>query len=112
MINFIRNFYIMFYSTTSTDLQFLLMSSTDWMTLLVISSVIALGTFVVYRLYDEDADKAKKSVMIKIDRNGKHRYEIKENLDNGKVYFWMKLIFFIIALGLLFIPIHSWFYKS
>ncbi|GAK99948.1 hypothetical protein JCM19314_1133 [Nonlabens ulvanivorans] len=50
--------------------------------------------------------------MIKIDRNGKHRYEIKENLDNGKVYFWMKVIFFIIALGLLFIPIHSWFYKS
>ncbi|GAK99949.1 hypothetical protein JCM19314_1134 [Nonlabens ulvanivorans] len=33
----------MFYSTTSTDLQLLLMSSTDWMTLLVISSVIALG---------------------------------------------------------------------
>ncbi|WP_146105164.1 hypothetical protein [Nonlabens arenilitoris] len=112
MINFIRNYYIMFYSTTSTDLQVLLMSSTDWMTLLVISSVIALGTFLVYRLYDEDTDKTKRSVMIKIDRNGKHRYEIKDDLDNGKVIFWLKVIFFIIAVGLLCIPIHSWFYKS
>ncbi|MBF4985284.1 hypothetical protein FNJ87_13405 [Nonlabens mediterrranea] len=88
------------------------MSSTDWMILLVISSIIAVGTFVAYRFCSEDTDKTKRSIMIKIDRNGKHRYEIKENLDNGKMVFWMKVVLFIITVGILCIPIHSWFYKS
>ncbi len=102
----------MFNSITSTELQALIFSSTDWMILLIISCVIALTTFVVYRFLNENPDKTKDTVMIKIDRNGKHRYEIKENVDNEKTLFWMKIIFFIIGLALLFIPIHNWFYKS
>lgn len=102
----------MFYNATSTDLQSLLITSSDWFILLIVSCIIALGTFVVYRFFKQDLDKTEKSVMIKIDRNGKHRYEIKENFDNDRMIFWMKVVFAIIAIALFFIPIHSWLYKS
>ncbi|MGJ8684329.1 MAG: hypothetical protein ACSHWW_06880 [Nonlabens sp.] len=102
----------MIYSTTSTELQALIFSSTDWMILSIVTCVIGFGTLLVYRFYNENHHKTKKSVMIKIDRNGKHRYEIKEDVDNDRAIFWMKVVFFIIAIGLLCIPIHSWLYKS
>lgn len=102
----------MVYNTASTDLKFLLFSTTDWLILFTVSIIIAVATFVAYRFYNEEVDKNSRSVMIKIDRNGKHRYEIKEDLDNSKMLFWIKVVFFIIALALFCIPIHNWFYKS
>lgn len=102
----------MIYNMTSTELHTMILSTTDWAILLVVFSVIAIGSFTVYRLFQENLNKTERSVMIKIDRNGKHRYEIKENTNGDRNLFWVKVIFVIIALGLLCIPLHSWFSKS
>ncbi|WP_438962003.1 hypothetical protein [Nonlabens sp.] len=112
MSNFRMNLSFMFYGMTSPELQAMILSSTDWAVVLVVVSVIAIVSFTLNRLFQEYMSKTERTVMIKIDRNGKHRYEIKENTDSDRNMFWYKVVLIIIALGFLCIPLHSWLSKS
>lgn len=94
---------------TTTNLS-LVSQDTQWMMLLSFVVIIA-GTIALYKWMNENG-KANRKVSIKIDKNGKYHYHADEQAGNGKLLFWVKVIFIIIAGILALIPFKEFFIKD
>ncbi|MEN8817162.1 MAG: hypothetical protein ABF274_09880 [Nonlabens sp.] len=74
---------------------------------LIATGILAAVYFWFLKNQKADSDSTRNQVSIKIDRNGKHRYEIVPDSGNSNLKFWVKLIIALIALAFLWIPIKS-----
>ncbi|MEO9953790.1 hypothetical protein [Nonlabens sp.] len=90
-----------------TSQQLLASSAQSLLGLLFIASVIVVGYLWFLKSQRSNTDAPKSSVSIKIDRNGKYRYEAVPNSGNSNLKFWIKIIIAIMALAFLWIPIKS-----
>ena len=91
----------------TTPQQLLQYSSQSILGLLCIASVLVVAWIWFLKSQKSDTDSPKSSVSIKIDRNGKYRYEAVPNSGNSNLKFWVKIMIAIIALAFLWIPIKS-----
>ncbi len=84
--------------------QVLQSSIMDMLTMLFVSIVVIAAWYWYVKNQKTDSDVTKSRVAIKIDRNGKHRYEVIPNSGNSNLKFWVRIIIAIIALAFLWLP--------
>jgi flagellar basal body-associated protein FliL len=72
--------------------------------MVLLTIVVVAAWFWFVKNQKSDSDNAKSRVAIKIDRNGKHRYEVIPNSGNSNLKFWVRVIIAIIALLFLWLP--------
>ncbi|WP_298954907.1 hypothetical protein [uncultured Nonlabens sp.] len=89
--------------------QKLLVSSTqNILGLFLIASILTVFLLWFLKcLRSENGNAGKNSISIKIDRNGKYRYETVPNSGNSNLKFWIKIMIAIIAVAFLWSPIKS-----
>ncbi|WP_213523458.1 hypothetical protein [Nonlabens sp.] len=77
--------------------------------ILIISGLFVLGCMLFLKNQNTNADSNKNSIAVKIDHNGKYKYEVVPNLGNSNLKFWIRIIIAIITFTFLYIPIKSLF---
>lgn len=75
--------------------------------IIVITGVLAAAYYWFLKNQKANSDSPRSQVSIKIDSNGKHRYEVVPDSGNSNLKFWIKLIIALVALAFLWIPIKS-----
>lgn len=91
----------------SISQQLLQTGSNVTLFVLIATGVLAAAYFWFLKNQKADSESPNRQISIKIDRNGKHRYEIVPDSGNSNLKFWMKLVIALIALAFLWIPIKS-----
>ncbi|AGC78041.1 hypothetical protein LX97_03129 [Nonlabens dokdonensis] len=84
--------------------QVLQSSISNMVGMVLLTIVVVAAWFWFVKNQKSDSDNAKSRVAIKIDRNGKHRYEVIPNSGNSNLKFWVRVIIAIIALLFLWLP--------
>lgn len=84
--------------------QVLQSSISNMIGMIFLTIVVIAAWFWFVKNHKSDADDAKSRLAIKIDRNGKHRYEVIPNFGNSNLKFWIKIVIAIIALLFLWLP--------
>jgi membrane carboxypeptidase/penicillin-binding protein PbpC len=91
----------------SISQQLLQSGSNITLFVVIVTGVLAAAYFWFLKNQKADSETPNRQISIKIDRNGKHRYEVVPDSGNGNLKFWIKLIIALIALAFLWIPIKS-----
>jgi len=94
-------------SYVSISQQLLQISSQEMLYIIVISSILVAAYLWFSKNQKADNDSSSSRVSIKIDRNGKHRYDVVPNSEDGNLKFWIKFIIAIIIVAFLWIPIKA-----
>lgn len=92
-----------------TAQQLLQYSLQSTLTILIVSGLFVLGWMIFLKNQKANSDSPKNSISIKIDHNGKYKYEVVPNSGNSNLKFWIRILIAIIALAFLWIPIKSLF---
>jgi hypothetical protein len=92
--------------TAQQILQYSLQST---LTILIVSGLLVLGWMLFLKNQKANSDSPENSISIKIDHNGKYKYEVVPNSGNSNLKFWIRILIAIIALAVLWIPIKSLF---
>jgi high-affinity Fe2+/Pb2+ permease len=92
-----------------TAQQLLQYSLQSTLTILIVSGLLVLGWMLFLKNQKANSDSPENSISIKIDHNGKYKYEVVPNSGNSNLKFWIRIIIAIIALAVLWIPIKSLF---
>lgn len=92
-------------SYLSISQQLLQTSLQGMLYIIVISGVLVAAYLWFLKNQKADTDSSNSRVSIKIDRNGKHRYDVVPNSGDGNLKFWIKFIIAIIIVAFLWIPI-------
>jgi len=92
-----------------TAQQLLQYSLQSTLTILIVSGLLVLGWMLFLKNQKANSDSPENSISIKIDHNGKYKYEVVPNSGNSNLKFWIRILIAIIALAVLWIPIKSLF---
>jgi hypothetical protein len=77
------------------------------LSIIVISSILVAAYLWFLKNQKANTDSSSSRVSIKIDRNGKHRYDVVPDSDDGNLRFWIKFIIALLIIAFLWIPIKS-----
>ena len=95
--------------TLITSQQLLQYSLQSTLTIVIVSGLFVLGWMLFLKNQKANSDSTKNSISIKIDHNGKYKYDVVPNSGNSNLKFWIRILIAIIALAFLWIPIKSFF---
>jgi hypothetical protein len=95
--------------TLITSQQLLQYSLQSTLTIVIVSGLFVLGWMLFLKNQKANPDSTKNSISIKIDHNGKYKYDVVPNSGNSNLKFWIRILIAIIALAFLWIPIKSFF---
>jgi hypothetical protein len=98
--------------TFTISQQLLQWTSGATLSVAVITVIAIVGWIWLMKNQKANSDAAKNSISIKIDRNGKYRYDIVPDSGNGNLLFWIKIIAAIIAIALFLIPLNNLLNRS
>ncbi len=94
------------YYPTTAAIQFSTDCALQYLAVAVIG--IAIVGF-LFNYFNKESDPASDNtrVAVKIDRRGNYRYESVPDEGNNAMAMWLKILFVVIALALLFVPINA-----
>ncbi|MFB0903730.1 MAG: hypothetical protein QMB11_05065 [Nonlabens sp.] len=87
--------------------QLLQTSSQGMLYIIVVSSILVAAYLWFLKTQKVDNDSSRSRISIKIDRNGKHKYDVVPNSGDGNLKFWIKFIIAVIIVAFLWIPIKA-----